>query len=210
MHSSFMESIKNENQSRVGDEPEEFTDARDNCANQPAGKVEMMTWMPYLAKNKNMYMHNFLQLQKQAAFSAMKQGLLDFDREKTETRSEEFAAFEDDFVVKSSSDNSNSKAEDRKTPEGGTEQRMHDRDYFDSGVAVNEENFGDRGFNSDTAVVEEQKLESARLVRVEMEENDEILLEAAMVEGEDSHSAPLEQQTDEFQSESALASSEPG
>ena len=121
----------------------------------------------------------------------MKQGLLEFDREKTETRSEEFAAFEDDFVVKSSSDNS--KAEDRKTPEGRTEQRMHDRDYFDSSNAINDDQFGNRGFNSDTALAEEQKLESARAVRVEMEENDEIMLEAAMLEGEESHSSPLEQ-----------------
>lgn len=123
----------------------------------------------------------------------MKQGLLDFDRERTETRSEEFAAFEEDFAVKSSSDNSNSKIEERKTPEENSEHRVHDRNYFDNGIGENNENFAPMIFNSDTPQAEEHKLESARLVRAEMEEHDEIMLEAAMVGGaEESHSAPLE------------------
>ena len=130
--------------------------------------------------------------------TAMRQGLLEAEHEKSETKSDEFAAFDDDFVAKSDSDNS--KFEDRKTPEGGSERRLHDRDYFDSGIAV--QDFENRGFGSENAVVEEQKLDAGRLAHLEMEETDEILLEAAMVEGDvrssvmtpgESNSTPREQ-----------------
>lgn len=64
LHSSFHESIRNENETQnentTSKADEEFGDARDASTAGP--KVEMMTWMPYLTKNKNMYMHSFMQL----------------------------------------------------------------------------------------------------------------------------------------------------
>ena len=40
------------------------------------------------------------------------------------------------------------------------------------------QDFENRGFGSENAVVEEQKLDAGRLAHLEMEENDEILLES--------------------------------